>query len=103
MGLRGVGAFNCAHAYPAGKIQRQAGGKEGEVFHMNRAATDKGTQDGDPGQGGVSSPCIGICRMDARTGLCEGCFRTIDEIAQWSTAGDEWKRAVWVDIAQRRQ
>lgn len=70
---------------------------------MNRAATDKGAQDGDSGHGSVSSPCIGICRMDVRTGLCEGCFRTIDEIAQWSTAGDEWKRAVWADIVLRRQ
>ncbi|PXV58516.1 hypothetical protein SAMN04487785_115126 [Dyella jiangningensis] len=28
------------------------------------------------------SPCIGICRLDAR-GYCEGCLRTGDEIARW--------------------
>jgi predicted Fe-S protein YdhL (DUF1289 family) len=40
--------------------------------------------------------------MDARTGLCEGCLRTLDEIAQWSTmlVGD--KMAVWDALAQRR-
>lgn len=52
--------------------------------------------------GKAPSPCISICRMDARTGLCEGCLRTIDEIAQWSTATEEYKRAVWVEIRRRQ-
>jgi uncharacterized protein len=56
-----------------------------------------------PGRAGspVPSPCIGICRMDPATKLCEGCQRTIDEIANWSTGSDEWKRAVWDEIARR--
>lgn len=54
-----------------------------------------------PEAGPVPSPCIGICRMDAKTGLCEGCARTIDEIANWSTASDDWKRGVWEAIARR--
>lgn len=29
------------------------------------------------------SPCVGICRIQAATGLCEGCLRTLDEIADW--------------------
>ena len=33
--------------------------------------------------GPVPSPCISVCRMDAVTGWCEGCFRTLDEIAGW--------------------
>ncbi|CAM3706047.1 YbaK/EbsC family protein [Polaromonas hydrogenivorans] len=49
----------------------------------------------------VSSPCISICRMNASSGLCEGCFRTRDEIAGWSGATDEGKRAVWKSIEQR--
>jgi predicted Fe-S protein YdhL (DUF1289 family) len=40
--------------------------------------------------------------MNPRSGLCEGCFRTIDEIMQWSTAGESLKRAVWGEIRQRR-
>ncbi|MEM5399713.1 MULTISPECIES: DUF1289 domain-containing protein [Paraburkholderia] len=47
------------------------------------------------------SPCINICRMDERSGLCEGCLRTIDEIAGWSTFDDEAKRAVWDAIETR--
>ena len=47
------------------------------------------------------SPCISVCRMDAATGLCEGCFRTLDEIASWGLASDEERRAVWGQLAQR--
>ncbi|WP_091994194.1 DUF1289 domain-containing protein [Paraburkholderia lycopersici] len=47
------------------------------------------------------SPCINICRMDARSGLCEGCLRNIDEIASWSTLDDAAKRAVWDAIEAR--
>lgn len=53
--------------------------------------------------GKAPSPCIGICRMNPQTGLCEGCFRTIDEIAQWSAATDEMKRKVWMEIKQRQE
>ena len=34
---------------------------------------------------GVLSPCVSVCRMDASAELCVGCYRTLDEIAQWST------------------
>ena len=50
----------------------------------------------------VASPCINICRMHPQSGLCEGCLRTLDEIAMWSQLGDAAKRAVWVDIDGRR-
>lgn len=49
----------------------------------------------------TASPCIGICRMSEATGLCDGCLRTIDEIAAWSTLDDEAKRAVWRAIEAR--
>ncbi|WP_062125641.1 DUF1289 domain-containing protein [Paraburkholderia monticola] len=51
--------------------------------------------------GSVPSPCISVCRMDASTGWCEGCLRTIDEIAGWSTFDDDAKRAVWDAIEVR--
>jgi len=40
--------------------------------------------------------------MDARTGWCEGCHRTIAEIAGWSTMSDDDKRAVWDALALRQ-
>ena len=50
----------------------------------------------------VQSPCIDVCRMDAASGLCEGCLRTVDEIAGWAAAPDEQKRLILAAIAQRR-
>lgn len=32
---------------------------------------------------------------------CAGCFRTIDEIARWSTASDEDKRRIVANAARR--
>ena len=50
----------------------------------------------------VASPCTKVCRMNAATGFCEGCLRTIDEIAGWSSMDDAQKRAVWRALALRR-
>ena len=49
----------------------------------------------------VPSPCISVCRMDAATGLCEGCFRTLDEIAAWGMASDAQRRALWAALMDR--
>ena len=50
----------------------------------------------------VPSPCVGICRMHGLTGWCEGCLRTIDEIAMWSQMMDRDRLAVWKLLPQRR-
>lgn len=52
----------------------------------------------------VPSPCTSVCRMSGDTGLCEGCFRTLDEIVAWSRISDEGengKRSIWSSISQR--
>jgi predicted Fe-S protein YdhL (DUF1289 family) len=49
----------------------------------------------------VPSPCISLCRMRESDGLCEGCWRTLDEIANWAQMGDAQKREVWAELAQR--
>ncbi len=50
----------------------------------------------------IASPCINVCRIDPRSGLCEGCFRTLDEIAAWGTASEGVKGALLGQIARRR-
>jgi len=52
---------------------------------------------GDP----VPSPCNSVCRIDAHTGWCEGCFRTLDEIAAWGRLEDGEKRVLWQDLGRR--
>ena len=49
----------------------------------------------------VTSPCVSICKMDEATGWCEGCLRTLDEIALWSVLDDDDKRSVWSLLPQR--
>ena len=50
----------------------------------------------------VRSPCISVCRIDEATGYCEGCLRTIDEIAGWGMMTDDRKASVWEELRRRR-
>ena len=54
-----------------------------------------------PGQT-VPSPCVNVCRMSAQSGLCEGCWRTVDEIRAWSRSDDDGKRAIWALVEARQ-
>ena len=49
------------------------------------------------------SPCIDVCEMDAATGWCAGCLRTLDEIARWSALDEPRRRAVLAALPQRRE
>jgi predicted Fe-S protein YdhL (DUF1289 family) len=40
--------------------------------------------------------------MNPGTGLCEGCLRTLDEIAAWSVMSDAEKRAVLAQLPARK-
>lgn len=50
----------------------------------------------------VKSPCSNVCRMHAPTGFCEGCARTIAEIAAWSKADDATRLAILARLPERR-
>jgi uncharacterized protein len=50
----------------------------------------------------VASPCIDICQMNAATGWCEGCARSLDEIAAWSRLDDAAKQRVWSLLPARQ-
>ena len=49
----------------------------------------------------VPSPCQSVCVMHPGTGWCEGCLRSLDEIAQWSRMEAPAKRAVWAQLPMR--
>ena len=51
--------------------------------------------------GAVPSPCVSVCRIQPVSRLCEGCYRTLDEVAAWAQLDDTGKRGVWRLIAQR--
>ena len=50
----------------------------------------------------VPTPCQSVCIMHP-TGWCEGCLRTIDEIAAWSRMDNPAKLAVWAQLPSRLQ
>jgi uncharacterized protein len=39
--------------------------------------------------------------MDAATGWCKGCYRTIEEIIAWGQGSEPYQRAVWQALPQR--
>lgn len=41
----------------------------------------------------VKSPCVNICALDEQD-VCTGCYRSVAEIAGWSTLDDDARRAV---------
>ena len=47
------------------------------------------------------SPCIDICQMDPESGLCVGCGRTIEEIANWSSYTNEKKKNILKQLKSR--
>jgi predicted Fe-S protein YdhL (DUF1289 family) len=64
---------------------------------MNDARSPAPADDGD-----VQSPCTNICVMDPQTGYCRGCSRTIEEIADWSTATRDRKLAIIAELPARK-
>jgi uncharacterized protein len=51
----------------------------------------------------MESPCIKICIMDAASGLCEGCARTLPEIARWGSMSSDERQRIMRELAARRQ
>jgi predicted Fe-S protein YdhL (DUF1289 family) len=51
----------------------------------------------------VPSPCTHLCRINPDTLWCDGCLRTLDEIAAWPCMDDDQKRAVWALLDERRR
>jgi uncharacterized protein len=49
------------------------------------------------------SPCIGVCAINSDTHLCEGCFRTLDEIAGWWDYPLDEKKEIMARTEERRQ
>ena len=48
------------------------------------------------------SPCTGVCRIDGASGWCNGCARTMAEIADWPRLAESGKRAVLAQLPARR-
>ena len=51
----------------------------------------------------VASPCTNVCQLNPRTGWCEGCARTMDEITRWPLVSDDERRAILARLPERRK
>ena len=49
----------------------------------------------------AASPCTNVCRIERRSGFCEGCRRTVDEITRWPLASEAERRAILAELPQR--
>ena len=56
-----------------------------------------------PDTGLVLSPCTKVCKIDNSSKLCQGCWRSLDEIAIWSRATESQKLAIWAKLEARKE
>ncbi|WP_244560193.1 MULTISPECIES: DUF1289 domain-containing protein [unclassified Bosea (in: a-proteobacteria)] len=49
----------------------------------------------------VSTPCIRVCVIDPVSQLCEGCGRTLTEIAQWAGLSEAQRLAIMAALPER--
>ena len=57
------------------------------------------TPDGEP----LVSPCVSVCTMQVDMDECQGCLRSIDEIAHWGMSTSAQQRLVWQRLGERIQ
>ena len=50
----------------------------------------------------VASPCVSVCVIDPVSGLCAGCYRTLEEIAGWIDLSTAARRAIAGELAKRK-
>jgi len=51
----------------------------------------------------VASPCVKVCVLDPETGLCRGCLRSVEEIADWLEMTADEKRATLERVDERKR
>jgi len=50
----------------------------------------------------IATPCVRVCVIDGRSGLCLGCLRTLKEVAGWSAFSDVEREALMAQLPARR-
>jgi uncharacterized protein len=50
----------------------------------------------------IGSPCTDVCKLDAQTGLCLGCYRSREEIKTFRSMDDAAKLDLFETLLARR-
>ena len=51
----------------------------------------------------ISSPCISVCKIDPKTGFCLGCWRTRDEIREWTSSNTTVRLEILEQLKRKMQ
>jgi|GEM_PF-506617 len=49
----------------------------------------------------IHSPCIRVCSINPKTSWCEGCYRTLKEIAGWSRLTPDERERIMRELPAR--
>lgn len=49
----------------------------------------------------LATPCVRICTLDRASGLCLGCGRSANEIAQWIACGEVERDRIMRELPRR--
>ena len=49
----------------------------------------------------IDSPCVKLCVIHPEERLCVGCYRTIEEISQWSRLAPAARAVIMADLPER--
>jgi uncharacterized protein len=50
----------------------------------------------------IESPCVKVCAIDATTGWCLGCGRSMAEIGSWSSLSNDSRRTIMTELDARK-
>lgn len=50
----------------------------------------------------IKTPCVQVCSIDAESGLCLGCLRSLPEIAGWTRLTDAQREQIMAELAGRQ-
>ncbi|MDC0423269.1 DUF1289 domain-containing protein [Methylophilaceae bacterium] len=50
----------------------------------------------------ISSPCVGVCQYNNEE-ICSGCFRTVEEISQWTKISDVEREKIMGELDARME
>lgn len=49
----------------------------------------------------IDSPCTKICVIHPKVGICAGCYRSLQEIANWSLLSTDERQALKAQLPER--
>lgn len=50
----------------------------------------------------IKTPCVKVCFVDPKEGLCVGCFRTMEELGRWTRYSDQERDDILEQLPARR-